>query len=205
MHAPAETLRFERMTDVLRRTPCTTLWLVAIWVIFFVELITHAPGNQAMLMRLGALPVTGIVHGQYWRLLTYALLHSAWWHIGLNTLGLWICGPVVERALGPRATLVISVAGAILGGVAILLVHHNGPASIELGASGALFALLGAGLVSTWRRPGISLSSYRRLRAILIVGLAISFTPEVSMAAHLGGLASGMALAWMWRAKAALG
>jgi rhomboid protease GluP len=176
----------------LRRIPCTAGMLVVIWMMFGVEVFTHALGHPATLLHLGALPTTGIVHGEYWRLLSYALLHSGWWHIGLNTALLLLAGPVVERALGARATLAISLLGAILGGVAVLFVHHGEPASYEVGASGAFFALLGAGLMVAWRQPPSgSLRLYRRLRTVLIIGLAISFAPGVSMAAHLSGLAVG--------------
>lgn len=191
---------------VIRRYPCTTWIMVAIWLMFVVELVTHALGNQDMLLRLGALPTNGIRHREYWRLWTYALLHSGWWHIAINSYLLLMAGPPVERTLGARSTVVIGNMGAALGGAAILLAHHADKASIELGASGALFAFLGAGLVMTWQRsPAHPSRTHRYLRTILIVGLAISFIPGISMAAHLAGLAAGTIYALAvryWRTNA---
>jgi rhomboid protease GluP len=176
----------------LRRAPCTAVILSVIWLMFGVELFTHALGQPAMLLRLGALPTAGVAHGEYWRLLTYALLHSGWWHIGLNTALLLLTGPVVERALGARSTLAINLLGAVFGGAAALLAHLGKPATFEVGASGAFFALLGAALVVAWpQRPLNSSRIYRRLRTVLIIGLAISWLPGISMAAHLAGLAVG--------------
>lgn len=189
----------------LRRSPCTAGMLAVIWSMFGVELLTHAIGHPEQLLRLGALPTAGIVRGEYWRLLTYALLHSAWWHIGLNTILLLMTGPVVERTSGARMTLVVSLSGAVLGGMAVLLVHRHDPASFEVGASGAFFALLAAALVLTWRHSfAPSARIYRRLRTVLIAGLAISFAPGVSLAAHVAGLVAGGACAlamrrWNWR------
>jgi rhomboid protease GluP len=196
MYVSAATAHLGNAWKTMRRFPCTASMLIAIWLMFVVELHMHALGNQAMLLRLGALSADSIVHRQYWRLLTYALLHSAWWHIGLNTFLLLMAGPVIESALGARSTLVISILGALLGGMAIVLVHRGETASIGVGASGASFALLGAGVVMTWQRPPESPPRvYQRLRTILIVGLVISFIPGISMAAHLAGVAVGCAYA----------
>jgi rhomboid protease GluP len=176
----------------LRRVPCTAGMLLVIWTMFGVELSTRALGHPATLLRLGALPTAGIVDGEYWRLLSYALLHAGWLHIGVNTVLLLLTGPVVERALGARSTLAISLLGAIMGGVAVLFAHHGKPAAFEVGASGAFYALLGAGLVVAWNRPvSDSFRTYRRLLAVLIVGISTSFPPGVSLAAHLAGLAVG--------------
>jgi rhomboid protease GluP len=193
------TFRLVEARRAIRQSPCTTSMLVVIWAMFAVEIFTHALRNQAMLLRLGALSADTIRHNEYWRLVTYALLHSAWWHIGLNTFLLLVAGPVVERTLGARSTTVISLLGAILGGIAILVVHHGQGSSIELGASGAFFALLAAALVMTWKRQP---SAHRRLRTIVIVGILISFIPGISMAAHLAGLAIGCALALAMRSWA---
>lgn len=180
--------------------PCTSSMLVAIWLMFGVELIAHAPGNTVTLAKLGALTAAGVARGEYWRLLSYALLHSGWWHIGLNTILLLIAGPVVEQALGARSTLIISLLGAVLGGVAILFVHHGDPALLEVGASGAFFALLGAALGAAWQGRAMDASRiYRRLRTVLVIGVAISFVPGVSMAAHLAGLVVGGVYAWARR------
>jgi membrane associated rhomboid family serine protease len=182
----------------LRKLPCTVSMLTAIWLVFAVELHFHALGNQAMLLRLGALPMNAMQRGEPWRLLTYALLHSAWWHIGLNTLLLLVAGPVVERALGSWFTLFIAVLGAALGGAAILLVHHGHGPTVELGASGAFFALLAAALVVSWRpRPAKPSPTYRVLRTYVLAGFAISFLPGISMAAHVAGAAAGAVLSWM--------
>lgn len=199
---PVFSKRLSTAWQDLRDLPCTSGMLAIIWLMFGVELFAHAPGNAAMLARLGALTTAGVARGEYWRLLSYALLHSGWWHIALNTILLLIAGPVVERALGARSTWVISLLGAVLGGMAVLSVHYGDPALLEVGASGAFFALLGAALGMTWRQPATDVARiYRRLRTVLLIGVAISFAPGVSMAAHLAGLAVGGVYALLARRR----
>ncbi|MFT4197963.1 MAG: rhomboid family intramembrane serine protease [Pseudoxanthomonas sp.] len=185
-----------RPLELLRRFPCTAALLAAIWLVFAVELALHAPGDRAVLLRLGALP-DHIPHGQYWRLLSHALLHANWLHIALNTLLLLIAGPPLERRLGSATCLVTALAGAVLGGLATLGMHH-GDGSNTVGASGAFFALLGAALVAIHVRPPVRPGPVlvRRLWLALMVGLGYSFFPDVGMAAHLAGLAVGAGIAW---------
>lgn len=158
---------------------------------FVVELVLRAPGDQAVLLRLGALPGQGIVDGQYWRLLTHAGLHAGWWHIALNTALLLIAGPPAERWLGSWRCLGVALLGAVLGGVATLLVQH-GAGTLSVGASGAFFALLGAACVAG-QVSAQSTGMRRRLWITLTVGLLYSCMPGVGMAAHLAGLVVGSA------------
>lgn len=200
MYAATAHVSFSSAREFLRRFPCTAVVLAAIWSMFAVELLTHALGNRSALLHLGALSTAGIRQHDYWRLFTYALLHSGWWHIGLNTLLLALCAPTVERSMGSWRTLAIILLGAVLGGVGILIAHRQASPSIEVGASGACFALLGTALALTWRRGrGSSSRLSRRFVVVLIIGLAFSLLPGISMAAHLAGLAVGIALARVWR------
>ena len=68
-----------------------------------------------------------------------------------------------------------------------------------MGASGGMFGLLGAALVISYRRDAGSLDRERRLRTwlgvALLIGLGISFLPEISMAGHVGGLIGGVLVA----------
>ncbi len=128
----------------------------------------------------------GVAGGEVWRLLTSGFLHSGLLHLAINMFSLWVLGRPLESALG-RARFVGLYLTGIVGAsaVAYLLTAANQPV---VGASGGIFALLGAMFV-LGRRLGIDV---RSLSGVLVVNLAISFlVPNISWQAHLGGLATG--------------
>lgn len=174
----------------IRRYPVTAAFMALIWSMFVLELWMQAPGHASTLLRMGALPLGPLPPNQWWRLVSYALLHDGWWHIGLNSLLLWIVGPVVEGCAGARWLVSISLAAVVTGGLSIQWFHHaGGTVSVELGASGALFGLLGAAiLMALDQDQPLARPMRRRLCLTLGYGLLISLWPGVSLAAHLGGL-----------------
>ena len=170
------------------------IWGVMI-VMFLVELARGAVANDAGLLRLGALPDSGQIHHEYWRLITFGFLHWDLRHLLLNTLLLFLLGPIVERRAGAVALLIIFLSASVASGAGIFLKHQIWPAEgVSLGASGGMFGLLGAALMLVFRRP-----SPGRLRTVLIIalvlGLIYSFLPGVSMIGHIVGLIIGAALA----------
>ncbi|PYK12695.1 MAG: hypothetical protein DME65_03605 [Verrucomicrobia bacterium] len=85
----------------------TIVLVVALLGVFALELATHSVGNDRALLKLGALPDDGDLHGQYWRFATYSFLHFNGVHLLVNVLLLfWIAG-VLERRAGA------ALAGAI--------------------------------------------------------------------------------------------
>ncbi|MFK5126597.1 rhomboid family intramembrane serine protease, partial [Klebsiella pneumoniae] len=79
-----------------------------------------------------------------WRLFTAALVHSGFFHIGLNMLALWFIGRNLEPLLGKWRFVALYLLGTLGGSVAVALLA---PTTIVVGASGAIFALFGALLV----------------------------------------------------------
>jgi len=172
----------------------------AIWctisVMFLVELAGGAVGNDTRLLELGALPDSGQINHQYWRLLTAGFLHYDMTHFALNTLLLFLVAPVVERRAGAGRFLVIFLGGSLVSFGGILLKHLFWPSQgVSLGASGGLFALLGAGLVLVWQLPSPGRLVRLRLLVPLVVGLVYSVLPRVTMIGHVVGLVVGAAVA----------
>ena len=168
----------------------------AIIAIFFLELARNAVGNDARLLALGALPDSGQIHHEYWRLITAGFLHYDLTHLVLNTLLLLLIGPVVERRAGVAWLLLIFLTASVASFLGILIKHQLWPSQgVSLGASGGVFALLGAALVLVFRLP----SQNRRLRIRLVVvfvgGLTYSVLPGISMIGHVTGLLVGAAIA----------
>jgi membrane associated rhomboid family serine protease len=130
--------------------------------------------------------VIGVADGEYYRLLTAAFLHENVVHIALNMYALYLFGPPVEAALGRVRFLALYLISAV-GGSA-LSYAFAAPNQPSLGASGAVFGLLGAFLVVN-RKLGRDTSSVMVLLAInFVFGLIV---PRIDWRAHLGGLIAG--------------
>jgi len=177
----------------------TIVLVLALLAGFGLELATHSVGNDSALLKLGALPDNGDLHGQYWRVATYSFLHFNTVHLVVNLLLLfWISG-ILERRAGSAPAAAIYLCSVLSSALVILLVHswHPKPGA-TVGASGAIFGLIGAGLVISYRTPGF-IREASRLRTwlwlVLFIGLAVSFLPDISMAGHIGGLIGGAVLA----------
>jgi len=128
-------------------------WLIGINVVcFIIQLITQhrpqfvpgpAPFTDALLLDASA-----VIHGQVWRLLTYAFLHEPVTngiptHILFNMLFLWFFGSDVEDIYGPREFLTIYLTAAVLGGIAFVLAWAAGMGGQYcLGASGAVMSVM---------------------------------------------------------------
>jgi len=132
----------------------------------------------------------GVADGEYYRLLSAAFLHGGFLHLLLNMYALYLFGPQLESALGRGRFLALYLVSA-LGGTA-LSYAFSAPNQPSLGASGAIFGLLGAYLV-------LSRKLRRDTRSVLVL-LAINFgygfiVPGIDWRAHLGGLVAGTLVA----------
>lgn len=126
-----------------------------------------------------------------WRMLTAAFLHdpTSILHLLFNMYSLWIFGRVLEPVLGRAKFLTLYLLAAFGGSVSVLWLAEAGSAVI--GASGAIFGLMGAYFVIL-RRSGGNTSSMVGLIAInLVSGFLI---PGISWQGHVGGLITGVAI-----------
>lgn len=135
----------------------------------------------------------GVAEGSYWQLLTHAFTHLDPLHIGFNMLALWFLGPALERFFGPARYLALYLGSALAGAAAVYWLAD--PTSTTLGASGAVFGLMGALLMVGWRVGG----DVRQLMMWLVANLVFTFLggPGISWQGHLGGLAGGLVLGWL--------
>jgi len=175
-------------------------WTIALVLvllgIFGLELATHSVGNDDALLKLGALPDNGELQGQYWRLATYSFLHFNGVHLLVNASLLFWIGGMLERRMGASLTGAIYLCSVLSSALMILLVHSWHPKiGATVGASGGMFGLVGATLLISYRDMGF-IGQASRLRTwlwlVLLIGSAVSFLPEISMAGHVGGLIGGL-------------
>lgn len=130
-----------------------------------------------------------VAAGEWWRLMTAPFLHAGLWHVGLNMYALWILGTLVEPLLGRWRFVAVYLVSALGGAVASYA--FSDPRIISVGASGAVFGLLGATIVAL-RKLNRSVSGVMALLAINVV-LGFVF-PGIDWRAHLGGLLAGLVL-----------
>jgi MYXO-CTERM domain-containing protein len=150
------------------------------------------PSNAA-LCRLGALNAPAIAQsGQWWRLFTVMVLHAGLIHYLFNSYALYAFGPVLEQALGGPRFLALYVGSGFVGSAASFALHHT---VLSVGASGAIFGLLGALVAFFWRRRrSIGAAPFQNLLVILALNLFLTFRLSViDSLAHVGGLVAGMA------------
>jgi membrane associated rhomboid family serine protease len=181
-----------------RAVPSVTMILIAInTIVFLAEIVTGGQalnGTSGVVVRDGWLYGPAIVHQhQYWRLITSGFLHDGFLHIIFNMLFLWIMGPQLEPAIGRFNFAVVYFVSLLAGSFGALLFQPQVP---TLGASGALFGVLGA-LIVVARDRGISVWT-SGLVPILLVNVLFSLAVQnVSIGAHLGGLVGGLITGWL--------
>ena len=146
----------------------------------------------------GALIPALVAQGEWWRLLSSMFLHSGAVHLGLNMLSLYFLGSFVEAAFGRGRFLALYLLSGLSGGLAYLYFGSFNVSAV--GASGAIFGLLGGVLGYALRRGTFSWQNplIRQLLILLALNLYIGFSvPNISNTAHLGGLAGGFAFGWL--------
>jgi membrane associated rhomboid family serine protease len=127
-----------------------------------------------------------VANGEWWRLLTSGFLHSGPVHIGLNMLVLYLLGRELEPLLGWLRFTAVYLVSLLGGGASVLLFgDENVPV---VGASGAVFGLMGGLLVVVFRQR----MDPKPLLATIALNVFISVAvPNISLLGHLGGLAVG--------------
>ncbi|HEY8391675.1 MAG TPA: rhomboid family intramembrane serine protease [Capillibacterium sp.] len=190
----------------------TWILLVINLVIFGVEIVNGGSSQTLVLIRLGAKYNPRLWMGEYWRFLTPLFLHAGWEHFLFNSIALLQLGGIVEKLFGAGRFLTIYFTAGIGGTVASVLFR---PDTISVGASGAIFGLLGALIYFSIRCPQTARGLFgRSLWLTLGLNLVLSFVlPGIDYMGHLGGLVAGLLCAyalglgkkdqlpgrWLWR------
>jgi membrane associated rhomboid family serine protease len=185
----------QRMSQGLRRASfegqgaIVTKLLVAVNVgIYLLELAlggqVNGTGNR--IYEEGALYGPLVANGDWWRLFTSMFLHYGPLHLGLNMLALWWFGAAVEGVLGRGRYLLLYLVSGLAGSAGALLFT---PDSVTVGASGAIFGILGAAFVLERQRTYVLGGG---ALGIIVLNLAFTFAVSgISVGGHLGGLAGG--------------
>lgn len=170
-------------------------------------------GEQACSVVEGAYWAAGVATGAWWQVLTSAFTHAELIHLGANMLALYFLGPPLEQVLGRARFLAVYLVSALAASAAVMWLAA--PDSSALGASGAIFGMLGALLVIARKSGG----NYQTILMWLGINVVITVVggAGISWQGHLGGLLGGLATAavlvlpprlrrdrWQWPGVAAL-
>jgi membrane associated rhomboid family serine protease len=178
-----------RTVRTMTNEPSLTYFLIALNVLVGIGSLLGAGGGTttSALIDDGGLSASTIRDGEYWRLVTSGFLHGGLFHLLANMLALYILGQLVEPALGHVRFGLVYFVALLCGSFGALLLS---PDNLTVGASGAVFGLMGCAAVVA-RNRGFSLME-SGLGIWIGINLLITFTiPRISIGGHLGGIIGG--------------
>jgi membrane associated rhomboid family serine protease len=149
----------------------------------------ETPGGGLIGVPAGVLPdnvLVGVAHGDWGRLLTAAFLHYGPFHLIMNMLALYWFGSLLEQRIGSGRYLLLYLVSGLAGSAGALVLDPTTP---TVGASGAIFGILGAGLVLEQQRDYVFGGS---ALGIIVINLVLTFSiSNISIGGHIGGLIGG--------------
>ena len=184
--------------------PVVTLSLIALNLAVFVLVLATGGRQSRLLGELGLMPTggyfvgaqgepyyaQGVADGAVWQLFTAMFTHLEVWHILFNLMALYLLGPQLEHVLGRTRYLLLYLLSGLVGSVAVYWLAAE--SSMTIGASGAIFGLMGALLVVA-RKVGGDTSALLTLIGINTV-ITVLGAQYISWQGHLGGLVGGLLL-----------
>jgi membrane associated rhomboid family serine protease len=187
-----------RMRD-MSRVPRVTYTLIAVNIIAFLteqgQFTLYGSTIHGSVIEEGVLYRGGIAEDQYWRLISSAFLHENLLHIGFNMYLLYLLGMMLEPAIGSLRFFAIYFTALLAGAFGALFAT----ASPTLGASGAIFGLMGAAVVELRSRRISVMES--GIGGLIVLNLILSFSlSNISVGDHIGGLIGGAVAALAIRA-----
>jgi rhomboid protease GluP len=188
-------------TRLSRRKPRLTHGLCAALVVAFGASVVMVQGQPSVLemIRIGGLVPSLVESGQWWRLVASGFLHTGVPHLLVNCFSLFFLGGLMERTLGASRLAVIYTVSALAGSVASMMFMRS---LVSVGASAAIFGLLGSLAVINWRWRGhllVGVAQSRRWWFFIVtlnVALPVAM-PQIDFMAHLWGFAAGAAATWL--------
>lgn len=183
-----------------RYTPITSALLIIITIVFLIEVATGALISEQRMADMGAIVPGLLQRHEYWRLVAAMFLHGFWWHWFLNCWALYQLGTLYEALFGSaRFTFIYFVTGIIASAASSLHMKEG----LGVGASGAIFGILGAFIFSIRRSPQYShqpwtKSLINQLGFWIVANIIIGFSfPGIDNTAHIAGLVSGLLLGFL--------
>ncbi len=183
----------------LKKEPITTAMLVLNLLVFLLVEITGGSQDIEHMLECGAAYTPIILEdGQWYRLFTCMFLHFGMEHLANNMLVLFVLGGRLERTVGKIKFLIIYILGGMAGNILSLILDiRSMEFAVSAGASGAVFAVMGAMIYVLLRSKGrVEDITVRQMVIMAAFSLYFGLTSSgVDNAAHIGGMLSGFVLA----------
>jgi membrane associated rhomboid family serine protease len=193
-----------RTVRTMATEPRVTYALIAINVIVFLAITrgSRLYADLALLGHFGSVPGLGVEHGEYWRLVTSGFLHASVLHLFFNMFLLYMLGQELERQIGSSRFAALYGASLLAGSCGALIVK---PEALTVGASGAVFGLMGAMVIEQRARGFDPFSGglFGGIGGLIVLNLVLSFAVSgISIGGHIGGLVGGTVSAWLMQEAA---
>ena len=186
----------------LRAAPITAAIIAMNVALFAWMQQSGGADDTGTLLRFGALEPLHVWAGEYWRLFTCMFMHGSWLHVGVNMYMAAGWATALERALGKKRFVLVYLVSGLTGSCASMVWSSLFQPHMSVGASGALFGVMGAVLALRHRQLGSFAAFFadRSIRSLLMqVGIltAVGVYLHFDNAAHFGGLAAGFLITWL--------
>jgi len=173
-------------------------WTISIILVNFVILLSiEFMGGPSVynLLKIGGQFGPLVSSGEWYRIVTAMFVHAGWLHLLFNMYALYYLGMLVENLYGASKFLTVYFVSGIVGNLLSQVFYYSVP---SVGASGAIFGLVGLLLAATYFRSDFPSTIRRTMYVILlpmvIFNIAYGFMPgtDINNAAHLGGFGAGL-------------
>jgi rhomboid protease GluP len=204
VHPPDEPAAIRRASDTTRPSrppiPWATYWIVfANVMVFFAMMIfigtdAFSPTSEALLGFGADYGPRTVLKGEYWRIITCMFVHAGLIHIAMNMYVLFDVGPVAEVLYGRRRFMCMYMLAGVGGSLASL---WWSPAIVSVGASGAIFGVVGALLAFSQRHkdrfsPEMLKRHTKSIMMFIVYNVGFGLmVPGIDVAAHAGGFIAG--------------
>lgn len=179
----------------LKKCPISSLLILTNTVMYLITVFMK--GNFTLnLVKLGGLVPSLIKYEEeYYRLLAPIFLHGSFIHYLMNTFfGIMVISAGLERLIGSFRYLIIYICTGLIS--SLFVFYFEDPVSLTVGASGAIYGVMGCFLYIIFLKPHL-LDTYeqRYVRSLLLINLIFTFfAPSISILGHLGGLIGGLVI-----------
>lgn len=189
--------RREGFQYLWKDSPVSVIIIALNTIMFLVTLLTGGFTSGNLLDLGGLYPPFVTENGEWYRLFTMMFLHGSTLHFVSNILiGVIVLSTALERLIGSFKFSLIYFGSGILGSIIILFLSPN---ALSIGASGAIYGVLGALLfITIYRDDLMNPRDVQSIRGLIIINIIFTFlAPGISIAGHLGGIAAGFLLSFI--------
>jgi len=186
-----------RMKEYVRLHPITGTILIINLTMFFVLLLTGGFSTANLELYGGIIPVLVLENNEYYRIVTAMFLHGGFIHFLSNSFVLYFIGGYLERLIGPKRYVLVYLLSGIASSIFVVL--FSPPNVVTIGASGAIFGVMGALFILTIKKETwFTKEAIKSVRNLMLFNLIFTFViPFISIPGHIGGLIFGIVLMYL--------